>query len=467
MSRPTRVSTNKTFEFNKTIENKLLMCTNANGNNNKFYSIELQTDSTNRFQIFSHYGRINGTVIDGGAFEVRHFHDDESEARKTFNKIVKTKKRPKTRVKDGNTYKENYIEIDVIASSVGSENIQEKGTIKGTIDIDIFKDFNKIERNLLINLEKENVHDILNKTAMKYQGGALQTPLGALTLSHIDKAKDILDLINNAVTNNESDDEIKKLNNSYLSLIPRNLGGNISKHSLIMEATKILQEYDLINQMKTAINLSIQKSMNTNTDDIDVGFNLSLAPSSVAREITHNFEKSRKHRNLSRYKIKNVFKITNKEERIRYEKKADQLLANKTNKKRHKFSYTELDMYHGSRNSNVLSILMNGFYVPPRTAKHTTGRMFGDGVYGADSSTKALNYSAGVWGGQSNKFNNLFCFVTRFAMGEVYETQHSRMSGAPSGYDSIFAKGGADLANNEYIVSSSDQTTMTYLIELE
>ena len=37
--------------------------------------------------------------------------------------------------------------------------------------------------------------------------------------------------------------------------------------------------------------------------------------------------------------------------------------------------------------------------VPPANASHCTGRMFGNGVYFSDQSTKALNYAYGYWGG--------------------------------------------------------------------
>lgn len=35
-----------------------------------------------------------------------------------------------------------------------------------------------------------------------------------------------------------------------------------------------------------------------------------------------------------------------------------------------------------------------------------------------------------------------------------------------NGYDSVFAKGGADLRNNEYIVYRPEQCTVSHLIEI-
>lgn len=469
MSKPIKTSMNDTGKFNDTIEHKILMCTNTTGNNNKFYSIELQKSNDNEYQIFSHYGRINGNTITGGVYEKREFNNLENSAKREFDKIVKSKKNGKTKVKDGIKYKEQYHEVSVISSNVGSSNIRDitkKIKIKNKNIFDIFKKFGQLEKEILLKLEEENVHDILSETSMTYIGGALQTPLGPLTIEHINKAESILNEIAKLINSNIIDDLMKKLNNEYLSLIPRNMGHVIRNDKLITDTNKLLKEYDLINQMKTAIDLSVKKD-NNEIKDFDIGFSMALAPKEIAKEIKDNFEKTRKHHNLSKYKIKNIFEIKNNKERKKYE---DQVLMFKENEKnygkKHKFDYEEIDLYHGSRNSNVLSILMNGFYVPPSNAKHVTGRMFGDGVYGADSSTKALNYSAGYWGGKSNKYNNLFCFVSRFAMGKVYETSKSLKSGVPNGYNSIYASGGYDLVNNEYIVQKSSQTTITYLIEL-
>lgn len=124
-------------------------------------------------------------------------------------------------------------------------------------------------------------------------------------------------------------------------------------------------------------------------------------------------------------------------------------------------------LFHGSRNGNILSILLGGLIVPPKSSGIAiTGRMFGDGIYGADRSTKALNYSTGFWGG-NNKSSQAFLFVVEFSMGKVYMAKRALQSGVPAGYESIFAEGGYDLRNNEYIVPSTRQCRITHLLEVE
>ncbi len=482
MTRPTKVHTTDSGSFNKTLKHVVLMCSNVIGNNNKFYSLEIQTNGS-ECRLFSHYGRIMGDTIDKGVMELREGYHNESSAERDFDSIVSKKKKGKTVKRDGQAYRESYSEIDFTSSSVGSTNVRNAKTVttKNSIDKNLFESYGKKEAILLKMLEEENIHNITSTTTMKYQDGGLQTPLGPLTENHLKKARSVLDKIAAKVSKVKDGspakvkltDALKNLNNDYLSLIPRNFGNVIDESSMIISGSSVTNEYDLINQMETAIKMMVLKDDDNDeeTKAKDLGFHFKIASKKVKDEVTEHVERTRNnssHRNLSGYKVHQVYEVENFKERMAYEEYADKLKSQKpAGRQSHKFDFNEIDLFHGSRNSNILSILMNGFYVPPQSAGHVTGRMFGDGVYGADQSTKALNYSAGYWGGKSNKNDSIFCFVARFAMGKVKTTKRSLYNGAPDGYDSIFAEGGADLRNNEYIVPNTKQTSISYLIEFK
>ncbi len=475
MSRPKKQYSDHSGDYSETIKHSILMCSNVVGNNNKFYSLELQKSKSGEYALFSHYGRITGNVVSGGIYEKRDPYYSELTAIKEFEKIVKKKKKGKKKVRSGVDYIESYEEVDVVSSNVGSSNIKNKTSVtstqKGRLKTDVFKDFGKLEQIILKQLEEENIHDITNSTTLTYSSnGGLQTPLGPLTVSHLSKAKVVLDKISNEVNDLKSKNvvpkDLKFLNNEYLSLIPRNMGNRIIDSDLIITGDKVLREYDLLTQMETTIQITDMKGSDT---PFDIGFDfINVTDKGIFNQIKNQIEKTRKHRNLSRYKVKNIFEVENRKERLAFETYAD-ILQGKRPKgnQNHKLDYKEVDLFHGSRNSNILSILMNGFYVPPRNAPHVTGRMFGNGVYGADLSTKALNYSAGTWGGRSNKTNSIYCFVSRFALGKVKEASRALKTGTPSGFDSIYAPGGADLQNNEYIVPKPEQTTISYLVEFQ
>lgn len=458
--------------FTETKKHIVLMCTNVSGNNNKFYSLELQYNPVSgKYRLYSHYGRINGSVISGGQVDDDKEFLDEMSATKEFDSIVRKKKKGKTKVDGlGEKYTEKYDEVQVASSTVGSDNVRTKATTsaksKLTIKKDLFSIYGKKESELLTLFEQENIHEITSVTSIKMNSGVLSTPLGPLTIDHLGRAKKALDDLAKLVsTNSLITKDLKDLNSRYFSLIPRNFGSIITDSSLLRDQFALNKEYDLIHQMETAVSLS-----STSDDDknkLRDMFTIQGVSKELFNEIKNYVDSTRKHTNLSRYKVTGVYQVENFKERNRFELFADKLQKEDNGNHRSKFDYKEVDLFHGSRNSNILSILLNGFYVPPANASFVHGRMFGNGVYGADSSTKALNYSAGNWAGVRNQSPKTFLFVTRFALGRVHETKKELKSGCPSGYNSIFASGGYDLVNNEYIVPKVEQTTISYLVELE
>ena len=130
--------------------------------------------------------------------------------------------------------------------------------------------------------------------------------------------------------------------------------------------------------------------------------------------------------------------------------------------------------WHGSRNENWFNILQTGLLIRPSGAVHT-GSMFGDGIYFADKAQKSIGYTSlrgSYWahGGDNKAFLALF----DVHLGKQKEILHhdsscyklSKKVLDNEGFDSVFAKGGADLRNNEYIVYNAAQCTVSHLIEI-
>jgi poly [ADP-ribose] polymerase len=116
---------------------------------------------------------------------------------------------------------------------------------------------------------------------------------------------------------------------------------------------------------------------------------------------------------------------------------------------------------------------MNGLIVPPHNAGHVTGRMFGNGIYSASASTKALNYSTSFWSNRhTSKYNSIFLFITKFGMGNIKHASQAMPSGPGRGYDSVWAhKRDAQyprgtLQNDEFIVYDVSQADVTHLLEI-
>jgi hypothetical protein len=245
--------------------------------------------------------------------------------------------------------------------------------------------------------------------------------------------------------------------------------------------SKLLAEYDLLDQMKSTVQIT------NDADDgkaPDLPIKMFMSDRDTTETLFHYLNSTRNHRQLDSWKPVRCYDVEGIAERARFMKMMERMEAAKQGAAGtiigHKrpgggktivSDYDVVDLFHGSPNRNVLSIMMNGFYVPPVNAPGVTGRMYGNGVYAANVSTKALNYALNNWSrsGLSNSGHrgNAFLFITKFTMGKIHCAPRALSSGTPRGFNSIYAPGGADLANDEFIVADPAQSTITHLIELE
>ena len=122
------------------------------------------------------------------------------------------------------------------------------------------------------------------------------------------------------------------------------------------------------------------------------------------------------------------------------------------------------EVFHGTSQANVLSILKSGLKCSPPSTAYIAGKAFGNGTYGAVNSSKSLGYTFGGWGGSSSGDSG-WLFVCDFAMGKYYEPT-STCSRPPTGYESIWAKAKkAGLYHDELIVYRDNAVNIKYLIE--
>jgi len=214
----------------------------------------------------------------------------------------------------------------------------------------------------------------------------------------------------------------------------------------------------MLDQLETAVSMgsALQSSQAQRMDAL--GSDLEILPKGdewnrIEKYIRTSKAGNHQGSNVWKFKVKNIFKLRIPDERKRYEtggKKVGNVI----------------EVFHGSASSNILSISKNGLIIPPVNAAHVCGRMFGNGVYGAINSTKSLNYSLGYWGGRGTQYNNAFLFVMDMAMGTPQNVTSSKYNGADKGYDSVWAKKGQSLYNDELITYNLNQVTIKYLVEM-
>ena len=153
---------------------------------------------------------------------------------------------------------------------------------------------------------------------------------------------------------------------------------------------------------------------------------------------------------------------------IATQNKYDEWLEKSKNKNAYYF-------WHGSRNENWWSILDTGLVLRPSNAV-ITGKMFGYGIYFADKAQKSIGYSSlkgSYWssGGSNKAYLAVFQVHTgnwlhvKRHQSWMYSLNETNLK-KRGPYNSLFAEGGIDLRNNEYIVYNQSQCSIRYLVEI-
>lgn len=381
-----------------------------------------------------------------------------SNASKEYDKLVKSK------LKKGYT-RLNTIENDIAKLSTTGLSKQSLESL-ALSEIDFDKS-NKTISNMIKLFCTENIHNITENTSITFNSDSniFQTPCGIVTVEAITKARNVLDqLFDKFEQNKYNDSEFTVLTEKYCTIIPQKIKGRFEARKIFNYKTDFTRQYDILNSLEDSLKIiedlkikDVKKKANT-----DKLFNVSLSEvtsASVIKRITNLFNKTHQSMHSCRnLKVKRVFEL-----HIAGMERIYQETVDTWNKKDKPLNHQEL--WHGTKKSNIISILKNGFVIPPSNAKHVVGRMFGsDGIYLSDQSTKSLNYSYGWWSGSRDK--NCYMFLCDALLGKQYIPNGS-CSHLPKGYNSIFAKAGySNVQNNEMIVPLN-QVNPKYLIEFD
>jgi poly [ADP-ribose] polymerase len=308
----------------------------------------------------------------------------------------------------------------------------------------------------------------------------------AVSEQQVNAAQDVIDKISALI---KVGIDIKDVNDLLLKLytiIPRRMD-NVKNHlfNAIKDKNTLIEAQSLLNQEQSALDtmagqvalIKQQKEAaeKTKTDAIETGKNPKKAK---AKEITildqmglsievetdkETLDLIKKLMGGNVNQMRKVYKVINTKTQVKFDKHMEKVSVKK------KRLY-----WHGSRNENWFNILQTGLLIRPSGAVHT-GSMFGDGIYFADKADKSIGYTSlrgSRWahGGGDKAFLALF----DVHLGKQKEILHhssscydlSQKVMDKEGYDSVFAKGGADLRNNEFIVYNAAQCTVSHLIEI-
>jgi poly [ADP-ribose] polymerase len=297
-----------------------------------------------------------------------------------------------------------------------------------------------------------------------------------VTEKQVEEAQNVIDNLTTKININQKTDDINEQLITLYKIIPRKMKKvqdyllNFSKltNSSIDDFKRLISnEQATLDVMRGQVaQVSFNSNAKKNKIDILASMGLSI------EEITNQEENMiKKLLGSNSHQYRKAFKITN----LRTQSKFDNHLKIASNKNCQLF-------WHGSRNENWWSILDTGLILRPANAV-ITGKMFGYGIYYAPKAQKSIGYTSlrgSYWAsGSANKaylalFNvhtgNHFHVLGKSSKHRhheswMYNLTHSGLK-KYGNYDSLFAEGGADLRNDEWIVYKEEQSTIGYLVEI-
>lgn len=440
---------------------KNLICSSIDANNNKFWTGVLYECGDGTFKVHAHWGRVG----DNGQEETRRYNDENS-AIHFLNKKVKEK----TGVRKG---KESYSLAQIIETDIPLVRPTSGGAP------DIHHHAKKISNNpvttkLVDYLVKVNVHSIVESTTMTYNAatGMFSTPLGIVTGNAISEARDILTQIGDfvalpAANRQWTDSAYTSLLNQYLRLIPQKVGRKLNPATLYPDLNAVQAQNDILDSLTASLDMVSKPVHDPKTDKpveekniFDIQLELMDDKDEIERLRKFFLKTLDRTHSSAHLELANVYSVDIAPVSTAFEKKGKPL-------------GNVMELWHGTRPGNILSIFKKGLIIPPTNAAHCTGRLFGNGVYASDISTKSLNYANPRGWGKSFGDESVFMFVVHMAMGKVYHPQYGERL-PKKGYDSTWAKGdlqfpgdGAGVRHNEFIVYDTAQCNLCRLIEFK
>lgn len=411
-------------------------------NNNKFWYIYMFDDNS----VMTEYGRVGKNPQS----KTKNFYSSY-EAEKYFNKKCKEKER------SGRNGEIAYRPLDVVADT-GEVSIA--GNLNNIAEKQIEHDQDTLD--LIRYLVKVNVHNIVSNTKISYnkESGLFSTPCGIVTSATISEARSILNKIyDNMKKGSIHTQRYGDLINNYLMLIPQDIGmKRFDPAVLYKDEEDIRKQNGILDSLEASFNSVVSGNIVDSETEVEepVVFQTKLVKVSdknIIDSIKYKYENTKKSmHSCSHLKVKNVYEVEIKDMKEKFEK-----AKNKINNVK--------ELWHGTRASNLLSIMKGGLIIPSSNASHCTGRLFGDGIYFASDSSKSLNYSYGYWSG-GNYDKNCFMFLADVAMGKSYTPKGSYERFPKRGYNSTWAKSKVSgVMNDEFIVYDVSQCNLKYLVE--
>lgn len=271
-----------------------------------------------------------------------------------------------------------------------------------------------------------------------------------ITIDMVKESKKILNIMYKRKRVSAFNNHLVKL----LAISPRKV---TRVSDLLAESTddfaKIIdREENLILAMEALVLSSDRSSAKANTFDMydtEVYVATAKQKAEVLRHLDQEFHG----------KVKNIFRVINNSHKKRFNKYLKDSNIS-----------TVKQFWHGSRNENWASIVINGLQLNPNAI--ITGKMFGNGIYFANTSKKSWNYTSfrgTYWakGTSDTAFMGLYATAYGTPLDVHCSKAYTQSMLDAANANCVHAHKGVQLLNDEIIYYSEDAMLLNYIVEFE
>ena len=374
--------------------------TDIKSNKNKFYIMQLIKNGA-KYVVYIRYGRIG----EQGTTMYKDFNA-ESQAINFFERQFKTKTGNNWANKDDFEKKPGkYFLTELELADVEEEESESESKSESETD--------PLDERVIDLLKLISNTTYMNNTLVQLEIDTDKLPLGKISQSQIDKAYEILNEINENLTDKKL---LADLSSNFYMLIPYSCGRSSPP---IIDNKKLLGKYvELLNELSNLVYgsaaitklkkdkgnmLKLYQDLHTDITPLEKTNKMyKLLESYIknSKAPTHHFN----------YKIMDIFEINREDERTSYDK-----FTKKIDNK--------MLLFHGTRVVNTTGILKNGLMCDPSKIGikvSISGKMFGLGLYCASSISKSIQYTA-----YDSSDNISVIFVCEVALGQMLKMKQA------------------------------------------
>jgi len=351
---------------------------------------------------------------------------------------------------------------------------------KGYVDVTnlVSKKVSKSNSVNYVDIDNKEVKDVIEKLiaySKKTVEDNYKVKASSVTKQQVDEAQKIIDSIAKLIRKGSDVKEINAKLIELFTVIPRKMdkvqnylltGDTIdTKDDLENAKHRISKEQDILDSMGSSVAINDAEDENESDGVVQNKTILDTLGITIEPASDEDIKNIKNHLGEIKDKFRRAFVVSN----TKAEKRFNDFVSKVDDKK------IEL-LFHGSRNENWISILQNSLMIRP-SGVMIQGSMFGSsGLYFANRAKKSFGYTSSknsYWCKGSSNIAYMAVFKVHVGKQWIIHEHQSYCYNLDEkmvnnkGFNSVWAKAGKSLYNDEIMIYNPAQCTIKYLVELD